>query len=31
MILKFEYIVGYETSLDEFNIGLCRTKVKVTA
>ena len=30
-ILKFEYIVGYEKSLDEFDIGHCLIKVKVTA
>ena len=27
-ILKFEYIVGYEKSLDEFDIGHCPIKVK---
>ena len=30
-ILKFEYIVGYEKSSDEFDIGHCPFKVKVTA
>ena len=29
-ILKFEYIVGYEKSSDEFDIGHCPIKVKVT-
>ena len=28
-ILKFEYIVGYEKSSDEFDIGHCPIKVKV--
>ena len=30
-ILKFEYIVGYEKSSEEFDIGHCPIKVKVTA
>ena len=30
-ILKFEYSVGYEKSSDEFDIGHCLIKVKVTA
>ena len=30
-ILKFEYIVGYETSSDEFDIGFYWIKVKVMA
>ena len=29
-ILKFEYIVGYEKCSDEFDIGHCPIKVKVT-
>ena len=29
--MKLEYIVVYENSLDEFDIELCRIKVKVTA
>ena len=29
-ILKFEYIVGYEKSSDEFDIGHCPITVKVT-
>ena len=29
--MKLEYIVVYENSSDEFNIGNCRTKAKVTA
>ena len=29
--LKFDYIVVYENSLDEFDIGHCLIKVKVTA
>ena len=29
--LKLEHIVVYENSLDEFNIGHCPNKVKVTA
>ena len=29
-ILKFEYIEGYEKSSDEFDIGHCPIKVKVT-
>ena len=29
-ILKFKYIVGYEKSSDEFDIGHCPIKVKVT-
>ena len=28
-ILKFEYIVGYKKSSDEFDIGHCPIKVKV--
>ena len=27
----FEYMVGYEKSSDEFDIGHCRIKVKITA
>ena len=29
--LKLEHIVGYENSLDDFDIGHCSIKVKVTA
>ena len=29
--LKLEHIVGYENSSDEFDIGHCPIKVKVTA
>ena len=29
--MKLEYIVVYENISDKFDIGLCRTKVKVTA
>ena len=31
ILASYEYIVGYEKSSDEFDIGHCQVKVKVTA